>query len=114
MTVREAAELVKIEENMTYEQEERKVTFVYPNIKDTPRLEDNYDQALAIERKVEAKLVKSGKIDLFNAKVAGYIQRGAFRELHSKELKAQKGSRNYISIHDVPVMGIRDLRIPLL
>ena len=102
MTVREAAELAKIEENITYDQEERKVTFVYPNIKDTRKLEDNYDQALAIERKVEAKLVKSRKIDLFNAEVAGYIQRGAFRELHSEELKAWKGSRNYISIHDVP------------
>ena len=65
-------------------------------------MEDNYDQALAIKRKVEAKLVKSRKIDLFNAKVTGYIPIGAFRELHSEELKAWKGSRNYISIHDVP------------
>ena len=84
MTVREAAELAKIEENITYDQEERKVTFVYPNIKDTWKLEDNYDQALAIEKKVEAKFVKSGKIDLFNAEVldtfreeplGSYIQR---------------------------------------
>ena len=58
MTWKEQAELQLIEKNIKLDPEEAHITFKYPVIGDLNKLGDNINQVIAIERKVESKLIK--------------------------------------------------------
>ena len=60
MTAKEQAELVLIEEGIHFNQEEGVVKFEYPIVGDINKLEDNWGQAMAIEKKVEERLKRRG------------------------------------------------------
>ena len=53
MSVKEQAELALIEKNINFDQKEGVITFKYPIVGDINKLEDNWKQVIAIERKVE-------------------------------------------------------------
>ena len=86
MTRREQAELQLIEENVIFDEEAGQVMFKYPVIGDLSRLGDNFGQILAIEKKVEARLLKKGLLDSFNKELEGYLKHGAFHEILTEEL----------------------------
>ena len=73
MSVKEQAELALIEENIKFNQEEGVITFKYPIVGDINKLEDNWGQAMAIERKVEERLEKRGELDAYNDEMRGYL-----------------------------------------
>ena len=65
MSVKEQAELALIKEGIKFSQEEGVITFEYPIVGDINKLEDNWGQAMAIERKVEERLEKRGELDAY-------------------------------------------------
>ena len=73
MSVKEQAELALIEENIKFNQEEGVITFEYPIVGDINKLEDNWGQVMAIERKVEERLEKHGELDAYNDEMRGYL-----------------------------------------
>ena len=101
MTAKEQAELVLIEEGIHFNQEEGVVKFEYLIVGDINKLEDNWGQAMAIEKKVEERLERHGELDAYNDEMRGYLERGMFREISPEELKAWKGPVNYIAHHRV-------------
>ena len=70
-------------------------------IRDLSQLGDNFDQVLAIERRVEARLNKKGLLDDFNEEFKRYLKRGTFHNITNEELQAWKGPKNYITLHEV-------------
>ena len=101
MTAKEQAELVLIEEGIHFNQEEGVVQFEYPIVGDINKLEDNWGQAMAIEKKVEERLERHGELDAYNDEMRGYLERGMFREISPEELKARNGPVKYIAHHGV-------------
>ena len=101
MTAKEQAELVLIEEGIHFNQEEGVVKFEYPIVGNINKLEDNWGQAMAIEKKVEERLERHGELDAYNDEMRGYLERGTFREISPEELKDWKGPVNYIAHHGV-------------
>ena len=104
MTAKEQSELALVEECIKFNEEEKKVVFSYPYIKDVSRLQDNYQQAVAIESGVEKRLLKMGKRAEYDKEMLGYIGRGAFKKLTQEEIDSWKkkgGPVNYISHHGV-------------
>ena len=71
MSVKEQAELAWIERNIKFNQKEGVVTFEYPIVGDINKLEDNWGQAMAIERKIVERLEKHGELDAYNNKMRG-------------------------------------------
>ena len=93
-----------IEQNMTFAQENARVVFDYPYIKDVALLQDNSCQARKIEESVEKRLVKQGLRAEYDKEVQGYLDRGTFRELTKAEMEKWRKEGlpvNYISHHGV-------------
>ena len=105
MTARELGELRLIEEGMVFDQEQEKVTFSYPYIKDPCVLQDNLKQVKAIETRVEARLEKQGRRAEYDEEVKAYLERKTFVELSQQELEDYKGPVNYIAHHEVMKPG---------
>ena len=101
MTAREQAELSLIESNIKLDLETATTTFQYPVIGDLSNLSDNRVQVVAIESKVESRLLKKGILEEYNKEMRGYIERKVFVELEEDEMKSWDGPINYISHHDV-------------
>ena len=101
MSVKEQAELALIEENIQFDEEASIITFEYPIVGDISKLEDNWKQAIAIERKVKERLAKRGELLAYKDEMRGYLERGTFREISQEEQNAWEGPVNYISHHGV-------------
>ena len=104
MSRKEQAELILVESSMVFDQEEGKVTFDYPYIKDVSELGDNIGQVIKIEESVEKSLVRTGRKEEYDRELLGYIGRGTFKELSKEEMEAWRikgGAVNYISHHGV-------------
>ena len=73
MSVKEQAELALIERNIKFDQKEGVITFEYPIMGDINKLEDNWKQVIAIERKVEERLEKRRELEAYNDEMRGYL-----------------------------------------
>ena len=102
MTKREADELTLIEDNITVNERSKTVWFQYPLIKDPALLTDNQAQAVAMETRVQERLVKEGLLEAYNDVVRDYIKRGVFRLLSQEEMDDWGKAVNYVTHHGVP------------
>ena len=102
MTKREADELTLIEDNITVDGRSKTVWFQYPLIKDPALLSDNRAQAIAMETRVQERLVKNGLLEAYNDVVRDYIDRGVFRLLSQEEMDDWSKAVNYVTHHGVP------------
>ena len=102
MTKREADELTLIENNITVDKRSKTVWFQYPLIKDPALLTDNRAQAVAMETRVQERLVKERLLEAYNDVVRDYIERGVFRLLSQEELDDWGKAVNYVTHHGVP------------
>jgi hypothetical protein len=59
---------------------------------------DNYSQARGFMGKMEARLVKMGRLEEFNRQFQDNVDRGVFRALSKEEASKYKGPVNYISM----------------
>ncbi len=64
------------------------------------RLIDNYNQARGYMGKMEARLLRTGRLNEFNRQVQDNMDRGVFRALSQEETEKYKGPVNYISIFE--------------
>merc|ERR1711867_412881 len=97
MTKREADELALIENNITVDKRSKTVWFQYPLIKDLALLSNNQAQAVAIETKVQERLVRDGLLEAYNDVVQEYIDRGVFRLLSQEEMDDWGKEVNYVT-----------------
>ena len=102
MTKREPDELTLIEDNITVNEKSRTVWFQYPLIKDPVLLSDNWAQAIAMEKRVQEKLLKNGLLEAYNDVIREYIERGVFRLLSKEEMDDWDKAVNYVTHHGVP------------
>ena len=102
MTKREGDELTLIENNIAIDMESKTAWFKYPLMKDPALLSDNRAQAIAIETKVQERLVRDGLLETYNDVVQEYIDRGVFRKLSQEEMDDWEGPVNYMTHHGVP------------
>jgi diacylglycerol kinase len=71
---------------------------VYPFNTKIERLIDNYSQARGYMAKMEARLVKTRRLDEFNRQFQDNVVRGVFQALSKEEASRYKGLVNYISM----------------
>jgi hypothetical protein len=59
---------------------------------------DNYNQARGIMSKMEARLLRTGKLDKFNRQFQDNVDRVVFKAVSQEEAERYKGPVNYISM----------------
>ena len=101
MTKREGDELTLIENNIAIDMESKTAWFKYPLMKDPALLSDNRSQVIAIETKVQERLVRDGLLETYNDVVQEYIDRGVFKKLSQEEMDDWEGPVNYVTHHGV-------------
>ena len=113
MTRNEQEELTLIEENISVNLFNKKVTFKYPYIKDINLLHDNRRQAISIASKLEARLRTKSELENYNKELQEFIRRGVLHELTKEELEYWDGPINYNSHYGVlkPGSTITKLRV---
>ena len=70
-------------------------------MKDPALLRDNRSQVIAIETKVQERLVRDGLLETYNDVVQDYIDRGVFKKISQEEMDDWKGPVNYVTHHGV-------------
>ena len=90
-----------IESGMSLDTESCLITTTYPIVKDPSVLTDNYNQAVAIQTRIEKGVIRSGKLDEYNENYHQMLIQGCIREIPEEELDSWKGGVNYISHHGV-------------
>jgi hypothetical protein len=73
----------------------------YPFNSMVERLIDNYNQARGYMSKMEARLLKMGRLDEFNRQFQDNVDRGVFKAVPRKEADRYKVPVNYISMVEV-------------
>ena len=101
MTKREGDELSLIENNIAIDLEAKTAWFRYPLMKDPALLRDNRSQVIAMETKVQERLIRDGLLETYNDVVRDYIDRGVFRKISKEEMDAWDGPVNYVTHHGV-------------
>ena len=66
MTKREGDELTLIENNIAIDLETKTAWFKYPLMKDPALLSNNRSQVIAIETKVQERLMRDGLLETYN------------------------------------------------
>ena len=102
MMKREADKLTLIKDNVTVDEKSKTFWFQYPLIKDPALLSNNRAQAIAMETRVQERLVKEGLLEAYNDVVRDYIKRGVFRLLSQEEMDDWGKAVNYVTHHGVP------------
>ncbi len=69
------------------------------------KLIDNYFQARGCMRKMEARLLKTGRLEEFNRQFQDNINGGVFKRLTAEEARAYSGPVNYISMVEAFKLG---------
>ena len=91
------AELELIEKNMWLEDNHIEVR--YPCTKDLSLLSDNRQQVISMAINLEKRLKRKNQINVYNAEIQGFIDRGVARQISQEEMDAWTGPINYISHH---------------
>ena len=98
LSAKENMEYEVIRNNLTFDSEKQKWTTSYPFVTSPTVLQNNYSQAVACMKSLEAKLKKQNRLAEFNDAFKDIVDRGVFKELSSQAIDDWKGPINYISI----------------
>jgi hypothetical protein len=77
----------------------------YPFNTMVERLIDNYNQARGFMSKMEARLLKKGRLDEFNGQFQDNVDRGVFKPVPKEKADQYKGPVNYISMVEAFMTG---------
>ena len=105
MTKVEAAELAMLEQNVTVDLANKRVSIRYPTKGDLCQFQDNQGQAMGCAASLERWLTRNKTRHLYNTEFTGYVERGVFRELTKHKMESWGGPVNYISHHGVPKLS---------
>ena len=98
MITRDEELVVKmVEDSMWLDKEKQVIHVSYPWKPEADRQVSNRSQALAIQKKVEAKLQKAGRLEEYNVEMKKQIERGAAKPRDVSELENNKGPLNYVA-----------------
>ena len=98
-TLQEENELRLIADNVKVENGE--VHVQYPFLKDPGILPYNRSTVVKIQEKLWTGLKKDGLLDVYNAEIKKYVERGTFIKLSKKEMNDYAGPTQYITHHAV-------------
>ena len=102
MTKVEAAELAMLEQNVTVDLANKRVSSRYPTKGDHSQFRDNQGQAMGCAMSLERRLTQNKIRRLYNTEFRGYVEGGVYRELTKHEMESWGGPVDYISHHGVP------------
>ncbi len=77
----------------------------YPFNTSVEKLIDNYNQARGCMSRMEARLLKKGRIAEFNRQFQDNVNRGVFKPISREEATQYKGAVNYISMVEAFKIG---------
>ena len=98
MITRDEEMVVKIvEDSMWLDEEKNEIHVEYPWKPEADLQVNNRGQALAIQKKVESKLLKAGRLEEYNAEMQKQIDRGVAVPRDETELQAYEGPLNYVA-----------------
>ncbi len=97
-TFKENAEYEVILGKLQLDVERKKWVAGYPFNTLVEKLIDNYNQARGCMSRMEARLLKKGRLDEFNRQFQDNVDRGVFKPIPKKEADQYKGAVNYISM----------------
>ena len=86
-----------VEDSMWLDEKKKVIHVSYPWKPEADRQVSNRGQALAIQRKVEAKLLKAGRLEEYNEEMKKQIQRGVARRRDAVQLETHPGPLNYVA-----------------
>ncbi|XP_057308008.1 uncharacterized protein LOC130645900 [Hydractinia symbiolongicarpus] len=102
MTLKEEREYRLIEDNLKYDETEKRWEAAYLWIKDPHELPNNRSVVLARLQSTEKRLLKNLEhVDTYNRQIQDMIKRGASRIVSTEELNQYRGPIHYISHHAV-------------
>jgi hypothetical protein len=98
LTFKENTEYEVILSKLRLDVDRKKWVAGYPFNTMVERLIDNYNRAKAYMSKMEARLLKTGRLDEFNRQFQDNVDRGVFKAVPQEEADQYKGPVNYISM----------------
>ena len=99
MITRDEEMVVKmVEDTMWLDEEEKVIHVQYPWKPEADLQVSNREQALSIQRKVENKLTKAGRLEEYNEEMEKQIARGVAELRDDKDVQEGDGPRNYDAI----------------
>jgi hypothetical protein len=98
LTFKENTEYEIILSKLRLDVDRKKWVAGYPFNTMAERLIDNYNQARGYMSKVEARLLKTGRLDEFNRQVQDKVDRGVIKAVPPEEGDRYNGPVNYISM----------------
>ena len=95
---KENIEYEVIRNNLTFDKEYQKWTTSYPFITSPKVLQNNYGQAIACMKSLEAKLIKQNRLTEFNEAFKDIVDCGVFKELSPQDIEEWGGPVNFITL----------------
>ncbi len=105
LTFKENAEYEVILSKLRLDVERKQWIAGYPFNTLVEKLIDNYGQARGCMSRMEARLLKKGRLEEFNRQFQDNVNRGVFKPIPREEADRYKGAINYIHQH---VGGVQD------
>merc|ERR1711867_258098 len=102
MTKVEAAKLAMLEQNVTVDLANKRVSMRYPTKGDLSQFREYQGQAIGCAASLERRLIWNKTRHLYNTEFKGYVERGVFKELTKHKMESWEGPVNYIYHHGVP------------
>ena len=92
----------RVEDLMTYDAVQKKISVSYPWTEDIKKLTDNIGQAISFQKSCEKRLLKNpALLEAYNSELRKFIDRGAIVPLTQEEIDAYDGPVSYVAHHDV-------------
>ena len=92
----------RIEDQMKYNEDTKRITVAYPWTEDVVKLTDNVNQVVRAQRGVETRLLRDpAMMEFYNSELQKFIDRGAIRKLSQEELDGYNGPVSYVTHHPV-------------
>ena len=98
LSAKENVEYEVIRNNLTFDKENQKWTTSYSFITSPTVLQNNYGQAVACMKSLEAKLIKQNQLTELNEAFKDIVDRGVFKELSPRDIEEWGGPMNFISL----------------
>jgi hypothetical protein len=98
LSFKENAEYEVILSKLRLDVDRKKWVAGYPFNTMVEHLIDNYNQTRGYMSKMEARLLRTGRLDEFNRQFQDNVDRGVFKALTREEMERYKGPVNYISM----------------
>ena len=98
MITRDEGLVVKmVEDTMWLDEDKKEINVQYPWKPEADQQVNNREQALSIQRKVESKLMKAGRLTEYNLEMQKQIDRGVAQLRDERELQNYEGPLNYVA-----------------